>query len=195
MDSENEINKELQDIAPHLAKVQRQNSFIVPESYFDQLPSLIENKIKQEEIVAPELSKIRIENPFSVPQNYFDSLSMIIQERVAETKESRWAEYLNILRQGLLNPRLSLALGIVVILVTVGINKFYYNPISTAPMTSLTYEDIKNSHYLNEIDEELLIETLSAQEVSASEQNNPTSEIENYLIDNNVDVTQITNEK
>ena len=195
MDKENNINDELRDLAPYLFKLGKQNPFVVPGNYFEQLPSLIQNKIKQEEVFAPILSEIKKENPFQVPQNYFHSLPTIIQERITNEKESWWTQYLNLLRQVFLNPRLTLALGIVVILVTVGVNKFYDSPVSPARMEPLTYEDVSNSHYLNEIDEETLIETINSQEVSSSENNNQTSDIENYLIDNNVDVALITNEK
>ena len=195
MDKENNINDELKDLAPHLFKLGRQNPFVVPQNYFEQLPSLIESKIIQEEVFAPILSEIKKENPFQVPQNYFHSLSTIIQERITNEKEAWWIQYLNLLRQVFLNPRLTLALGIVVILVTVGVNKFNDSPVSPARMEPLTFEDVSNSHYLNEIDEETLIETINSQEVSSSENNNQTSDIENYLIDNNVDVALITNEK
>jgi hypothetical protein len=45
MEAFDEINNELKDIAPLLSSLPRQNAFIVEDSYFDKLPTMVMNRI------------------------------------------------------------------------------------------------------------------------------------------------------
>jgi len=46
-DNRNEIKAELEAIAPTLSKIKRDNPFEVPEGYFENLPRLVSDRIKE----------------------------------------------------------------------------------------------------------------------------------------------------
>lgn len=81
MNTVNNIPDDFEDLekyAPTLAKVKKENCFIVPAGYFDELPEAI-----RIEIIASQFSK---ENPFTVPADYFNELALDIEATIAETQ-------------------------------------------------------------------------------------------------------------
>ncbi|NNF01572.1 MAG: hypothetical protein HKN22_02720, partial [Bacteroidia bacterium] len=64
-----DIRKELEDIAPNLAKLNNNQQFKVPEGYFDSLPGIIQDRIISEKPVNPvfdwlkEILNVRVAVP------------------------------------------------------------------------------------------------------------------------------------
>lgn len=69
--------EELNKIAPTLAKIRKQDSFIVPEGYFEKMASEIDLKLSF------HLEKTDAIKPFEVPENYFETLPDTIQQQAA----------------------------------------------------------------------------------------------------------------
>ena len=161
------------------------------ESYFDSFTSKLQNRIDDEEeikAIAPTLLSIDKYNPFEVPKDYFEELPTIIQERVVESKESSslldWLFWL-------LKPRLAVSMIAILIISVVGIYYMNNNSIQNTEATEeLSLED--NLYYINENE---ILEHLTADASigfeSASEDENS---IENYLLDNNIDESNLSNE-
>jgi hypothetical protein len=53
MENESEIRQELEQLAPGLNKLDKNDRFTIPENYFYQLPGLINEKIKKKENFLP----------------------------------------------------------------------------------------------------------------------------------------------
>ncbi len=81
METRENILKELKEIAPKLAAIEKKNFYSVPENYFLNFKSeILEqvklNAVKQElKSVAPELLKIEKRNTVEVPTGYFNFFS------------------------------------------------------------------------------------------------------------------------
>jgi hypothetical protein len=61
--------------------------------------------------------------------------------------------------------------------------------IESTPERQLTIDDLKNSYYLQTIDEDLLVDVLASQKISSRDES-----IEQYLIDNDIEVSQLAKE-
>ncbi|TDH23262.1 hypothetical protein EXU57_17460 [Segetibacter sp. 3557_3] len=77
MNAEN-LNAELLQIAPVLARVPKRNVYRVPDGYFGELQTSILNKL-QEVTQLPEV-------PFSVPEGYFNTLPLQILRKIRENE-------------------------------------------------------------------------------------------------------------
>ena len=141
---------------------------------------------------APLLKSISRENPFKVPDGYFDSFPTIISEKIAaQNSKPGWIIFL----QNVFQPKYVVAMCVFAALLTSGI--FYFNqaPKLNSQEILLSYDDLNNSNYIEQIDESDLIDAYSSvsnSEVYESSENN--ADIENYLIDNQTDNTIIENE-
>lgn len=145
--------------------------------------------------LAPRLFSIKKENPFQVPQDYFDSLPTIVQERCVQTRKPHVFTLWQWLSENLLSPQISFALSILIItLSVVSINKYFVSPNAVDSKITVTHEEIANSTYLDDLDEDILIETLANQNVHNAKKNNKNKEMEDYLIDHDIDVSTIANE-
>lgn len=147
----------------------------------------------------PLLNTISRENPFKVPDGYFDSLPALIAERIAKenSKPERIVSFKKIF-----HPRYAvrhsesvlwrIAACLLIAALISGVVYFNQPDINNNPELALTYDDISNSVYMYDLDENLLIEELAqyGDESSAGDQ----AEIENYLIENQADFSQIENE-
>ncbi len=74
----NKIHKEIADIAPTLATLEKRNPFRVPEGYFDSL----EHKVLDSLDKKPKLEQ-------SVPEGYFDNLSDMVMDRIREEEKTK----------------------------------------------------------------------------------------------------------
>ncbi len=74
----NNTNKEIADIAPKLAAMEKQNPFLVPDGYFSNL----ENRVLDALDKKPSLVN-------TTPDGYFDSLSDRVLERVQAEENTR----------------------------------------------------------------------------------------------------------
>jgi hypothetical protein len=97
-------NQELHTIAPTLMKMKRESCFVVPEHYFETLPTQVEYLLllkKQEAFIVPEgyfdmlpqrVAAQITETPkmvFDAPQDYFENLPQLIQQRIYEDEQSK----------------------------------------------------------------------------------------------------------
>lgn len=203
MNEKNNIPEEfdnLKDFAPVFSKIKKQNSFGVPENYFENLPFILHDKcIEAEELkeIAPVLSCIEKENAFIVPNDYFDHLPYSIRERIsAEKHRFAWTEKLI----GFLRPKFAIPLTMTVIIVVIGLtlNKNSKKTENTTFASNkvlkdyaISSEEIDQSYYLNNIDEATLIEEIDIKQFSKPDNNRI---IEDYLMDNHTDVSQIINQ-
>jgi hypothetical protein len=76
-----QVNEELKQISPALAKIVRINVFAVPPFYFQQLPLDILTLIQSDtEQISPSFSN---KTPYCVPTGYFEGLAKSILQKVA----------------------------------------------------------------------------------------------------------------
>lgn len=187
-DEDNNLN----GMAPKLSKLGAKHPFNPSDDYFNAFTSKLQNRIEDEEdirSIAPTLLSIDKYSPFEVPADYFEELPTLIQEKViAQQTPSFSFEWLKLL----FRPNFAIPLIAVVFLVVVGIN--YMNKkaevMKTDVMEELSLED--QLYYINETE---LIEQLTAdaslEEATYSEEENS---IEDYLIDNNIEESKLSNE-
>lgn len=72
MDNRVNILKELHEISPIVEQMGPLNPYLVPKDYFEQLPLIILNRVKNGE--GKLLTQVT-ENPYAVPDNYFESFA------------------------------------------------------------------------------------------------------------------------
>lgn len=181
-ESEFDFNKE----APELSKISKENPFKVPVDYFDSLSDNILQKIN----AIPDLERMKRENPFSVPDGYFDTLPAKIQQRIIDRKKkiSFSAEWISII----FRPKLALAIASVIILLVFGI-KFLMKTGSTESSDNfLSCEEVKNSSYFNDMDESILVDILENEQTKNPGVKEDNS-MEQYLLDNDIDISQLEN--
>ena len=176
---------ELEKTAPGLSKLKKENPFVVPENYFESLAENIQQKIN----AVPDLERMKKDNPFFVPPGYFDSLPSTVQQRIIDRKKQNnvFGEWISIA----FRPKYTLALASIIILLFFGIRYLTTPAIPENLEKYITLEDLQNFSYVAELDENMLIELLEQQN-----KNNVLEEdksIEQYLIDNGIDVSQIEN--
>ena len=151
----------------------------------------MQNRIEDEEEIkalAPTLLSIDKYSPFEVPKDYFEELPTIIQERVIESsKKSSGLEWLFLL----FRPRFAVPMIVILFVSIAGIYYINNNSIKNVELVEeLSLED--NLYYINENEIlEYLTADASIENESGSEDDNS---IENYLLDNNIDESNLSNE-
>jgi hypothetical protein len=177
-------DNELRKIAPRLSELKRENPFIVLDGYFDSLSNSIEQQIQS----LPDFDKVAESEQLKVPEGYFDSLPTIIQQRIIDEKKKRtsWGEIVDGI---FFKPKFALALASVAVWVVFSI-KYFNRPINVQPeVAEVSLTDLGNSIYLADIDETLLADAVAMQTLTSGEENETLKE---YLIDNNIDINQLT---
>lgn len=149
-----------------------------------------ENYMDDELKDAPLLKKMSRENPFKVPDGYFDSFPTLISEKIASShSKPGWIIFL----KNVLQPKYVVAMFVFAAALTSGIVYFNQHPAAKDQEMILSYDDLTNSNYIAQFDESDLIEAYNSNsETDKVNENN--SEIENYLIDNQTDISLIENE-
>ncbi|MEP7168810.1 MAG: hypothetical protein ABI855_05520 [Bacteroidota bacterium] len=150
-----------------------------------------ENEYMEDELKdSPILKKMSRENPFKVPDGYFDSFPTIISERIASHKSKPgWIIFL----QNVFQPKYVVAMFVFAVALTSGV--VYFNQQTTIPNQEiiLSYDDLNKSNYIDQMDENDLADAYTSNaDADKSTENN--TEIENYLIDNQTDISIIENE-
>jgi hypothetical protein len=88
-----DIHDELLDLAPELAAVPAVTPYRVPSEYFEMLPEMIMQHIRQEPVpsanddptrLSPLLSVTPKSLPFDLPHGYFDTLPELIMSRIKD---------------------------------------------------------------------------------------------------------------
>ncbi len=182
---DNESDPDLDRLAPQLSKLDKSNPFKVPDGYFDSLPEMIQQKIN----AVPDLERMNRENPFHVPEGYFDSLPAVIQQRIVDGKPAK-----SLSREWILNlfrPRY-IAWAVVLLLLVFGIKYLTKPVILSSSGNYLSYEEAENSDFINYIEESAFIDVLD-QETDESASGKEDTGIEQYLLENNIDISQLEN--
>ncbi len=152
--------------------------FQVPNEYFNQLSQNISSKISA--LPNLENSPLSVAKTFSVPSNYFDELSAQISERTIETNSEKS------LLKVIFNPRVFVPALLAAAMLIGGF--FYFNRNQTFIINeqSCSIDELNNSQYLQSINQTDLIDFLSDQSTDKE-----TDAFDQYLLDNNVDVSQL----
>lgn len=156
----------------------KENSFIVPNGYFEELPSKILDRID----ALPDFNTSSEINPFAVPEDYFEKLPHIISDRISATRKSAFPSFLVNLKL----PRFSIPIGIASIIIIAIVVLFSQKKITVQPEKEISCDDLKNSSYFESFDEDLLVGMIPAQDIEAADDS-----LEQYLIDNNIEISQI----
>ena len=157
--------------------------------------------------LAPTLFGIRKENPFSVPDQYFDSLSSVISDRcLTESQKPTLIEKVFVIRETMIlirhlrNQKVSVTLAAFLLLAFFGIKQVLITPDHSSPVIAGQHSEVSCVSLMDYVDEETLTEALS--------ENNPTEIIspatdktsndkkamEEYLLNNHIDLTLISSE-
>ncbi len=161
-----------------LGTIAKENPFEVPMNYFEALPELIEKRI-----AGMQLEGIPKENPFEVPANYFERLDSEIIDHVIASKTQKGFHWIT----QLVRPKLVVSFATIAFAVFV---VFKVSTLNKVDKYSFSEQEIANSNVLNDIDEGTIIETLYSE--TATNAIPKQGEMEKYLLDNNVDESQLT---
>jgi hypothetical protein len=172
---------DLKHTAPLLASVSRENPFSVPAHYFDDLSQAVMRAVEKSETA---LHGIEIKSPFDVPEGYFDRLPEMIRDRIA-TKERGKIKFL----RPVLATSLAAACVVLLLVTRPSQPDGGVQPVNGG---SLTAQELGASTLFGSMDEQMLIEML--EEKNAQALPGETEDAENYLIDNHIELDQITNE-
>ncbi len=88
MKTQNEILKELQQIAPNLAALEKTNPYTLPDGYFVNFKNVLLEKLQRENIkvelsaLAPELSKLETISAVNIPAKYFSDFSSRLVDKI-----------------------------------------------------------------------------------------------------------------
>ena len=189
----------LNELAPELSKLRSKDRFFRSErnpdtanDYFNSFGSRLQSRMEdldELEANAPTLLSIGKSNSFAVPSDYFDDLPTRIQDRVQKSSSnSSITEWLLLL----IKPRFAFPMIVILFLAFAGINFMNKNAElnAIAPPNELSLED-----HLYYIEESEIIEQLSEKmsrdnSIQSENENN----IEDYLLDNDVDESNLNNE-
>jgi hypothetical protein len=115
-------------------------------------------------------------NPFEVPETYFEKLHASVHDKIIRKKSPSWKK---IFRPAFAIPALILVAALI----------FFFQKFSEKNIVELCADDLKNSSFLMNVEEYILMDYIAAQEENHSDYN-----IKQYLIENNIDITEIENE-
>lgn len=187
-------DEELKKIASVLAEIKddlssgkAENPFAVPVGYFDSLNTEVMKKIES----LPDFESVSSENPFQVPTGYFESLPTIIQQRIVENKSKRisigeWiAEVFS-------RPVPKYALAIASVILVIFLSTKYFTRTIKVDYVDQQIPDSEqlDAFYLQQVDESTLAEVYSEESSTMTESQDQG--IENYLLDNDIDLNSIT---
>ena len=165
-----------------------ENAFKVPENYFSNL----ENEVMKNISELPDFAKSSSVNPFKVPENYFEKLPIEIQDRISKKENSGIITKVEEWLAQLLQPKFSLSLITALVVVFLSVKFFTKTKYINQQMAyGISADELSASNYLDEIDESLLVESLDKLPAKTDEEKS----IEDYLINNHIDLSEISNEE
>ena len=156
-----------------------ENSFSIPEGYFENLPGKIMDQI----IALPDFETPAVINPFHAPEGYFETLPLSISEKIIAKKPTLYSWINNLQR-----PRIAIPIAFATVLFLAILFIIKQQTVKSDNIQEFTIDDLKNSTYIQCMDEDLFVDFISTQNVSKSDDS-----FEQYLIDNNIELTQIEN--
>jgi hypothetical protein len=182
--------EDLEKSAPLLFSIKKSMSmdagFITPDGYFESLNSEVVNKTE----ALPDFETASNANPFKTPEGYFDALPTIIQHRIISQNKKRVPVYTWI--QEVFSspvPKYSLALVSLLLVVFFSI-KYFTRTIKVEYANDGPETEQLESFYLSQLDETVLSEAYAEERVTTT--NLPDNGIENYLLENNIDLNLIS---
>ena len=171
-----DLNKEEEKLR---AALKGKNPFNIPSGYFEELPEKIIDQING----LPDFDKTSVVNPFAVPEGYFENLSSTLAGKIV-TQKSKLESWLS----GLQRPRIAIPIAFATMIMLAGLYFYKQRCIITPPTQEFSADDLRNSSYIQSIDEDLFVDVLSGQKDV-----NKDESLEQYLIDNNIELSQIEN--
>ena len=184
MKNNQSIHNEDEKLSPLLESLKEKQGFRVPDDYFEELPGVIQSQIQQ----LPDFEKSAVVNPFSVPEGYFEQLPLAISDAIEGQKNSVFS--LRTFFKVFLQPRVTVAFASLLLIFFISVRFFTKEITVNAPTAEFSMQDLNNSQVLDELDESTLIDLLAEQnqDNSVEDQN---ENIEQYLIDNDIDISQL----
>ena len=156
--------------------------FSVPENYFEVMSENISDKVRS----IPNLSSVPKANVFEVPDGYFARLENAIRENISPESISVVQQ----VEQWYRRPKLVLAYASVFIFVIIVSTYFLTDSFnSTVSDNDISLNDIYSSDVVNELDESALASLLDEPSASSS-----SAQLEDYMIDNDIDISTLTDE-
>lgn len=144
----------------------------------------------------PGNSSLGKKNVFLTPDNYFEKLPLDISDKIQSGKGLHGKFTLVQSRGPLLNLRLIAVFVVLISTISGGI--FYWNKTQNSNQNEnvLSFEDLINSEFVSELDESMLVDAYTSGTIQTDEDLNETenSILEDYLIENNTDITLIMND-
>ena len=146
-----------------------------------------QEKTINEENPLPGFSK---QNLFSVPENYFEKLPIDITDRISShaASEKKWLFAF---------PKLAILTAIVLAVSLTGSLYFINLKKTDIPQTIITYEDLQSLEIADEFEDYMLIEhflSLQTENPSENVSTNSQNKMNDYLIENNIDINLIISE-
>ncbi|MEY4594434.1 MAG: hypothetical protein RIQ47_844 [Bacteroidota bacterium] len=152
----------------------KENSFKVPENYFEDFSKRISDKTA---VLPAEQDKVR-PLPYAVPEGYFEELPIAIQNRISSTPKS----------PVFTRPVLALSIAAVLAITFFLFRSGDVTVTISADESPITVAELEESHLLFDLDEDLLTAAYSEQLTESSEE---LKVVEDYLIENELDVSLI----
>ena len=158
--------------------------FRVPDGYFERFPDQIQSMVQN----LPDFETVSPVQPFSVPDGYFEKLPQEINNIILseEKRKFSWKSLLqNILRPVTLVPAFLLVLVVLS-------SYLFFTRTTVIDLTAHAQnesDELNPAMVIQQLDESTLIQVLAEEndnESSATEQS-----YEDYLIDNDIDISQI----
>jgi hypothetical protein len=184
------FNDDEDEIANH-SKVNVNNPFKASNDYFEFFSTKLNTRIEQLEelkLMAPVLAAIPKYNPYEVPENYFDELPTLVQEKAnQQTVKFSILEWLLLF----IKPRVLVPVCSIALIAFLGIK--YITNTAQLPVVEIA-EETTIEEQLYTIDEATIIEKLTADATIQNEGATEEDNIENYLLENNLDESNLNNE-
>ena len=152
-------------------------AFKVPEGYFEDLAEKVMDSIT----ALPDFEKQSLVQPFTVPANYFEDLPDIINNKIISLSVTKFS-----ISKWLLNPARIIPATLSIIIFA-GCY-FYFTRTQTYNLNNdfITQEDLDDSQYLQSLNDNDMIEYLSNQSDEKL-----TDEYDQYLLDHDIDISQL----
>jgi hypothetical protein len=190
-DSDNIYNNDHEGLDPELNKPGNKNPFGTGAGYFESFADKIRSRVEEYEEIrndAPLLSNIPKYNPFDTPSGYFDELPSVVQQKCIDfkTKSSVPPWILMIFR-----PRIVIPAICVILIAFAG---FHFLNKNNTDVKNMYTEEMSIDEQLMNIDESTLVEALASASTDEAESDPENETIKEYLMDNNIDESNLNNE-
>jgi hypothetical protein len=152
----------------------KETGFITPQNYFAELTEQINASVFLEKMKA----EVKSEGGFTVPDSYFSHLSAAIQSKTVGDRETvRRSKTVKLWRSNLLKYA---SAACFVLIAGAG---FFFNR-EQAQKTAVNNTELAAEQMLYDIDEQVIIDHIEANEETISKTSNSDAELESYILNN-----------